>query len=479
MAGIGFELKKLFAKKGIILHFRASIYAGLIIAGPMLMGVVLLLGADLISNYGGASTHQQDLIVVIITYSLLFSLLLSSLFLFVLARYVADMIYVNAYHRILPSMYGAMSLMLIIGSVAWIIFLSLSGLEFGYSVYCFILFCEGLVVWTQINYITAVKEYKGILIGFVVGILSGLLTGLLIMLSGYDIVASLLIGACLAYGILIIDFTIVLHKFFPMGSGNPLKFLEWIDEYPQLLFVGFFSTLALFIHIMLMWISPLGKQVEGLFYHAPTHDIPAFLAFLTTLGSTVNFVTSVEVNFYPTYKRYFDLLNGDGSLSSVEKAYEEMMTILKQELFNLAIQQVIVTVFAVVLIGEILVYLGLGFTSNMIGIFRVLCVAYGLYAIANSLTLFLLYFASNTDALWASAALLVSNTLATLYTLTLPDIYYGFGFLVASLIFYLVALQRLFSYTAHLDFHIFTKQPVFFVQKKGWFTQLVQRLESR
>lgn len=479
MAGIGFELKKLFAKKGIILHLRASIYAGLIIAGPMLMGVVLLLGADLISNYGGATTHQQDLIVVIITYSLLFSLLLSSLFLFVLARYVADMLYVNAYERVLPSMYGAMSLMLVIGSVAWIIFLSVSGLEFGYSVYCFILFCEGLVVWTQINYITTVKEYKGILIGFVVGVLAGLLTGFLIMLSGYDIVSSLLIGACLAYGILILDFTIILHKFFPMGSGSSLKFLAWIDEYPQLLFVGFFSTLALFVHIMLMWISPLGKQVDGLFYHAPTHDIPAFLAFLTTLVTTVNFVTSVEVNFYPTYKRYFDLLNGDGSLSSVEKAYEEMMTILKQELFNLAIRQVIVTVFAVVLIGEILVYLGLGFTSNMIGIFRVLCVAYGLYAIANSLTLFLLYFASNTDALWASAALLVSNTLATLYTLTLPDVYYGFGFVVASLIFYLVALQRLFSYTKHLDFHIFTKQPVFFVQKKGWFTQLVQKLESR
>lgn len=478
MAGIGFELKKLFAKKGIILHARASIYAGLIVAGPMLMGVMLLLGADLISNYGGATTHQQDLIVVVITYSLLFSLLLSSLFLFVLARYVADMLYVNAYHRILPSMYGAISLMLAIGSIFWIVFLFLSKLEFGYSVYCFILFCEGLVVWTQINYITAVKEYKGILIGFVVGILSGLLTGLLIMLSGYDIVSSLLIGACLAYGILIIDFTIVLHKFFPMGSGSALKFLEWIDEYPQLLFVGFFSTLALFIHIMLMWISPLGKQVEGLFYHAPTHDIPAFLAFLTTLVTTVNFVTSVEVNFYPTYKRYFDLLNGDGSLSNVEKAYEEMMMILKQELFNLAIRQVIVTVFAVVLIGEILVYLGLGFTSNMIGIFRVLCVAYGLYAVGNSLTLFLLYFASNTDALWTSATLLVFNTLGTLYTLTLPEVYYGFGFVIASIIFYLVGLQRLFSYTTHLDFHIFTKQPVFFVQKKGWLTRVVQKLES-
>ena len=44
MAGIGFELKKLFAKKGIILKFRANLYASLVVAGPMLLGVILLLG---------------------------------------------------------------------------------------------------------------------------------------------------------------------------------------------------------------------------------------------------------------------------------------------------------------------------------------------------------------------------------------------------------------------------------------------------
>jgi uncharacterized membrane protein len=114
----------------------------------------------------------------------------------------------------------------------------------------------------------------------------------------------------------------------------------------------------------------------------------------------------------------------------------------------------------------------------MIGIFRVLSVGYGLYAVGNSLTLFLLYFASHTDALWAAASLLVVNFLATLYTLSLPEVYYGFGFVVANVVFYLVALQRLFAYTARLDFHIFTKQPVFFVQKRGWFTRLVRKLEA-
>jgi len=202
------------------------------------------------------------------------------------------------------------------------------------------------------------------------------------------------------------------------------------------------------------------------------------LAFLTTLVTTVNFVTSVEVSFYNKYRRYFSLLNGDGSLKNVEEAHEEMLSVLKQELFYLAIQQVFVTLFAVVMLGEILVYTGLGFTSNMVGMFRVLCVGYGLYAIGNCLMLFLLYFASNTDALWAAAALLIFNAVGTWYTFTLPEVFYGFGFVVACTVFYLVCLERLYSYTKRLDYHILTKQPVFFVQKRGLLTRLVRKLEE-
>ncbi len=478
MAGIGFELKKLFSKKGLLLQARANLYASVVVAGPMLMGAVLLLGTRYIATFGGASTHDQDLIVVVITYSLLFSLILTSSLLFVLSRFVADMLYINAYDRVLPSMYGAISLFLIIGSVFWLSFLVLSKLEFAYSFYSFILFCEGVVAWVQISYISAVKEYRGILIGFFIGIFSGLLVSLVFIFLKYEVVGSLLAGSCVAYGVLIIDFTIVLHEFFPMGSGSPLRFLEWIDKYPQLPLVGFFSTFGLFIHLMLMWSSPLGVQVSGFFYHAPAHDIPALMAFITSLPTTVNFVTSVEVNFYPKYRLYFSLLNGDGSLSNIEKAYDDMLDVLKQEIFYLAIQQIFVTLFSITLVGELLSYLKLGLTPGMIDMFRVLCVGYGIYAIGNILVLFLLYFSSNVDALWAVCSFFVVNLLATLYTISLSQTYYGFGFVFAGVVLYLVALRFLFSYTDRLDYYIFTKQPVFFVQKKSLFTRLADRLDT-
>ena len=479
MAGIGFELKKLYSQKGIVLKIRANLYAGLVVAGPMVLGFMLLLGAKIISTNANATGHQQDMIIVIITYSLLFSLLLASTLMFVLARYIADTIYVKEYHRILPSMYGAISLLLVIGGIGWGIFLYFSQLPILYSILSFILFCEGVVVWIQVNYVTAIKDYKRILIGFLVGISAGLLVGYVLIHFHFDIIGALLIGACIAYGIISIIFTQALHQYFPRGNGTSLRFLEWLEKYPTLTFVGFFTTLGLFIHLMIMWSSPWGVQVHGLFYHAPAHDIPALLAFVTSLPSAVNFVTSVEVNVYPKYRLYFALLNGEGILSDIEKAEEEMLAVLKEELFYTSIQQIIVTILAIVVIGEILPYLNLGFTSVMIGLFRILCVGYGLFAIGNSLMLFLLYFSNYTGALLSAVSFLVVNTIGTLYTVTLSEVYYGFGFLAAGFIIYLFSLILISSHAKHIDHFVFSTQPIFFMEKKGILTRLARKLDEK
>lgn len=46
MAGIGFELKRLFSKRGILSTMRAYGYAGIVCTGPMLLGVVLQLASS-------------------------------------------------------------------------------------------------------------------------------------------------------------------------------------------------------------------------------------------------------------------------------------------------------------------------------------------------------------------------------------------------------------------------------------------------
>ena len=79
MAGIGFELKKLFSKKGLFALIRAYGYAGIVCTGPMLLGMVLLAGVRMIATFAGTAKDMQELLICMITYSLLASLLVTNL----------------------------------------------------------------------------------------------------------------------------------------------------------------------------------------------------------------------------------------------------------------------------------------------------------------------------------------------------------------------------------------------------------------
>lgn len=60
MAGIGFELKKLFSRRGLFASFRAYGYAGIICTGPMLLGIVLLLGVMFLCDRTGAPKQSRE-----------------------------------------------------------------------------------------------------------------------------------------------------------------------------------------------------------------------------------------------------------------------------------------------------------------------------------------------------------------------------------------------------------------------------------
>ena len=53
MAGIGFELKKLFRSTGVFAKLRAYGYTGMVTAGPMLLGVAFLLSISYLGRFFG------------------------------------------------------------------------------------------------------------------------------------------------------------------------------------------------------------------------------------------------------------------------------------------------------------------------------------------------------------------------------------------------------------------------------------------
>ena len=479
MAGIGFELKRLFRRRGIFAALRAYGYAGVICTGPMLLGVGLQTGILLLCSRAGAARAEQDLLVCMVTYTMLSSLLVTSFFSMPVTRFVADMLYEERETAILPAFWGSSSLMLVLGCGLYGTFLIVSGATLAQGLLCLWLFAEMIVNWNAMACLTAIKDYRGILLSFVAALAAAFGAGaVLVFWLGAPVLEGFLLAIAAGYGVMMVLDIRLLHGYFPESKESPWAFLRWVDEFLPLALTGFCTDLGLFGHLLLVWMGPIGVQVKGLFYGAPYYDVPALLAFLSILVTTVNFVVSVEVNFYPRYHTYYSLFNDGGVVGDLAAAEEEMLSVLNRELYYTALKQLFTTAAVISLEGVVLDALPLGFNDLMHGYFRTLCVGYGLYAVGNTVLLILLYFTDDKGAVLVSGLFAAAATLLTALSLAFDPAYYGFGFLLGAAVFLGAALLRLDAFTGSLPYRILGRQPMAKTEKTGWFIRLEHRLEQ-
>ncbi len=478
MAGIGFELKKLFKATGVLSKLRAYGYTGMVTAGPMILGFIFLLSIQVIAKRFGFSEKDSETLTSIITYSLLASMVYSSIFSMVLTRYVADLLYEHKEEDVIPSLEGILAIMLPSGAVLWGVFLYFSGVTFLQGFLALMLFETLLAAWTEMNYLSAIKDYKGILISYVASIGTAIVVANLGCSIFGGSIELMLFSVVLGYGMMMsIDFGL-LYGFFPNSQKNHFDFLPWFDEYSDLMVIGLTTNIGLFSHLVIAWFGGFGHKITGLFYSAPQHDISALFAFMTILITTINFVASVEVNLYPKYRKYYDLFNGQGSISEIEQAEKEMLTVLDHELIYTARRQFYGTALILSVGLIILERLPLGFDALMEGYFRILCVGYGAYAVANVLTLVLMYFTAYEDAKKANIVFAVTTTVCSLGSVFLEAKYYGFAFAFGSIVYLLYATGRLMKYTKRLPYHILSTQPMYVAPKRGLGTRLYMRIKK-
>lgn len=479
MAGIGFELKKLFQKKGVLNTTKAYGYATVICAGPMLLGIILLLGIMTLCNIFEVRTHTRELLICMITYTLLASVTVTSFFSMVVTRYVADMLFEEKNQAVLPCFWGSTAIMLAMGSVLYGIFLCFSGATLMQGILCFVLFNELIIVWNAMSFLSAIKDYKGIFMSFFASVTVSVLLGALLLWLKFPVIEALLFAVSVGYGVMLVWDMILLHRYFPHTDLGAFTFLKWIDAFLPLALSGLFMNIGMFSHLVIMWFSDIQVHVHGLFYGAPWHDVPALLAFMTALMTTVNFVVSVEVNFYPKYRNHYSLYNDKGTIQDILQSEKEMLNTLKTEVFYTALKQLLFTAACIALGGYLLDLLPLGFNELMRGYFRTLCVAYGLYAIGNMLMLILLYFTDYKGACMATALFAGCTVVFTLLSLLFPNVYYGFGFLIAAMIFAVATALRLDYFTKKLPYYILSVQSLVAEDRSGLFARLGIFLEKR
>jgi uncharacterized membrane protein len=195
--------------------------------------------------------------------------------------------------------------------------------------------------------------------------------------------------------------------------------------------------------------------------------------------TTVNFIVSTEVNFYPRYRQYYDLFNGTGSITEIDLAQEEMLTVLDYELANLSRKQLLLSAAVISLGPTVLEILPLGFDSSMDSYLRILCVGYGAYAIANAVMLILLYFADYHDGALATGIFAAATTIFSIVGLFYPTDFYCYGFTLGAIFYLVAAWFFLYRYTRNLPYAILSVQPLIATEDQSALSKLADKLNSK
>lgn len=153
MAGVGYELKKLFRSRGGYLNtLKAYGITAVVTEGPMVLSIVMLFAIRRLLRLWGAVYGTQEVYLITTTYILVFSLIVSNTFLMFISRFISDCIYEDKKEQILPSFFSLAVLELLLGVLTGGIYPLFLDIPLFHKILNFLQYEIMLVLWAQMAY---------------------------------------------------------------------------------------------------------------------------------------------------------------------------------------------------------------------------------------------------------------------------------------------------------------------------------------
>lgn len=458
MAGIGFELRKLFQEQGLINNVKAYAYSSLTTIGPMVLCMSLIIALQKMMSVYNGSYLEWELYISTVTYCFIFSIIVTSGISMVITRFIADMIYQKKYEQLLSSYYGALMVCLPVCALAAWLFLREVSADSGYKLAAYLFFMELIIIWIQGIYLSALKDYIRIVRSFGIGVVIALLSGFLLF-TYTDIQATTAALLSIDIGFLVIAVLSSFHfeQIFPRAQSRQyFTFLTYFKKYPSLFFTGCFVYGGVYIHSFIYWFGPSGVEVANRYLVMPAYDLPVFYAFLSVVPSMVVFVVSVETSFYEKFRVYYlNVLDG-GTYQDINKAKKEMQKTLLREFSFLMEVQLLFTILSIALGMNFLPKIG--FTMAQLDLFLILTLGYFLFIIMFVLVHVLMYFDDRKGVLMISGLFIAANAGFTYWMMNLD--LNGLGMFIAAFVALAVGIARLLHVLRNIDYYTFCSQPL-------------------
>ncbi len=457
MAGIGFELKKLLKNDSWFGLAKTYAYAGAISSGPWVLSIlgIMLVGVIGLSNQS-TSTYWLSEFLVSVTWLMSFSLVLSSLIQLVFTRFMADQIYLNNTHLILPNFFATLGLLTFVsGMTATLLWLFLfRELDFFYNLLMlmsFVLLCN---VWLTVIFIAGMRRYKAILIVFFISYSSIVLLSMLLNSIGSQ---GLLLAFMLGHTIMLLSLLLMILQEFDADRLFRFDFLKRKNIYVILIFVGLFFNLGVWVDKWIFWFTPsTSDSINGVLRASIIYDLPIFLAYLSIIPGMASFLLRVETDFVGTYKDYYQAINGGATLDSIEQKRNTMTESIRNAYFEIIKIQGVTLLLFFVVAKDIIKWLEL--SPLYIHLYYVDLLATAIQVLFLATLNIFFYFNLLKQAFWLTFGLFILNAFFSWLSILLGPAFYGYGFALAMLISTLVGMYVLSEKLNHLEYITFMLQ---------------------
>lgn len=384
MAGIGFELKKIYGRKTLASNLWGTIYATMTTIGPAVLSAVLLLLLKVLLDQTDLTVLESRFFVASTTYAFILAMLVAIIFAAPVSRYISDCIFLKQEEDICPSAFGVLALSTAVSGVIMLAlcigaFLSQDGVPLAYLVGYYFLGVLATDAFSMMTYASALKHYRTLTFSFFAGFLLALAV---YFLCDTWLDVTKVTAACFAlvscYIVVVFALVFQCVRAFGMPRGRYFAFLAYIPRYPKLAVAGIAYTLGLYCPTLIYWFFSGMAERVSVFSTAPTYDIALFLAVVVNMPSLVIFVVKVETSFYEKYTQYVSALN-NGTYQLIQKEREVMVRELRQQLFFVYEIQLIITIVLACLVSVFFPFLNVGiqtlqmFMILSLGVYAAFC----------------------------------------------------------------------------------------------------------
>ncbi len=462
MAGINFELKKIFKQNNIGSTVVGIAYSSIITIGPTMISMLAIFVLYMTTGYMGVSYAERELLSSTLVYCFIFPVINTSTTGAVLSRYLADKFYEEKLEDILPSYYMGLLITVLFASILGIPFAirlhEVGGVELVFVLVSYALFMIMNILFFSMTYLYATKDYKTVTASFIIGLVLGIFAeNVLQNIVGVPIIYAILFGVTIGFFTTAILIVAYIKASFKECSDNYTECLVYMKKYWGLIVSNLFYYLGIYVHNFVFWTTPMQLVVADSYYTMQPYDMASSIALFTNISTIIIFLVMAETRFHEKYHKYIECIIGS--------TYEEMKR-KKESMFRLLIR-IIGHVFAIQMIITALIYLivvifspQLGLNGLTMEIYPAMVVAYMVIFLMYGNIVFLYYFNDVRGAMYTSVLFFGVTLAGSLVVKELDVVWYAMGVLIGAISGWTFSYFRIRYMEKHFDAHMFCKVKV-------------------